>query len=760
MAVSHGGGFAAGSGAVGKFPTGANYAEALQHPEVCFRDPGLKHGTVQQTPVLGPKAISGNFASVFSVTAPDGQRYALKCFTRDSTSLTRRYTAISSALGALSHAWSVGFEFLDEGVLVAGEWYPVVKMAWVQGTDLLNWLDRNRTDTAAVQALADRFLALVADLDKAGIAHGDLQHGNILVASDGTLRLVDYDGMYVPALKGEKATENGHRNYQSPSRTAADFGPAMDRFSAWVIQLSLLAVAADPGLWTQLHDPHGEFLILSEADFTEPAMSLAWPVLLGHPDERVRAVATRVKNLLGKPCAALPALTPDAVALPKRRSAWGKGQAAAKGGSGAAAQASATAPPTASGPLAHGVPAWMTGHIPAAAAPAAGGTAGQAAGSTAGQAGPGPAGQPAPGFGRRRAGDLVVAASSLLGNAAPGALALAAVQPYGYLPMTQGLALAVSGAAIGLGRRLRPEYRAAKARVRELHLRARELKDPATAHQRLEKDIRKLDESVAKDNAASDKRLQALTTELKDGQARITVDLNRSTGRIQKQLTELSAKEARRIAYALAPAVQAHIQERLRKTSIQEARKLTNMGDKMVRALMDAGIRTAADFTGVAFAQQGGAYLVGTSGQWIRVPGIGEARANTLESWRRGLEQRARATAPTKVPPGVMANIQIEMATLRNQLNAELKQVEAGAQRSRDALKNRIADERQRLTAARQRRGMESQRQRAELIQRQKRLAGAEAELARVRTDLATARAETRRTLGTRRYVKLLATGR
>ncbi|GHE49904.1 hypothetical protein [Streptomyces capitiformicae] len=751
MAVSHGGGPAAGSGAVRKFPTGANYAEALQHPEVCFRDPGLKHGTVQQTPVLGPKAISGNFASVFSVTAPDGQRYALKCFTRDSTSLTRRYAAISSALGALSHTWSVGFEFLDEGVLVAGEWYPVVKMAWVQGTDLLTWLDRNRTDTAAVQALADRFLALVADLDKVGIAHGDLQHGNILVASDGTLHLVDYDGMYVPALKGEKATENGHRNYQSPSRTAADFGPAMDRFSAWVIQLSLLAVAADPGLWTQLHDPQGEFLILSEADFTEPAMSLAWPMLLGHPDERIRAVATRVRNLLGKPCSALPALTPDAVALPKQRSASGKGKGkatawgTAKGGS----RSAATAPPTTSGPLQQGVPAWMAGHIPAAAA-----------GGTAAQAGPGPAGQPAPGFGRRRAGDLVVAASALLGNAAPGALALAAVQPYGYLPLTQGIALAVSGAAIGLGRRLRPECRDAKARVRELRLRARELKNPSTAHQRLEKDIRKLDESVAKNNAASDKRLQALTTELKDGQARITVDLNRSTGRIQKQLTELATKEARRIADALAPAVRTHIQERLRRTSIQEARKLTNMGDKMVRALMDAGIRTAADFTGVAFAQQGGAYLVGTSGQWIRVPGIGEARANTLESWRRGLEQRARATAPTKVPPPVMANIQIEMATLRNQLNDELKQIETGAQRSRDALKNRIADERQRLTAERQRRGVESQRQRAELIQRQKRLAGSEAELARVRTDLATARAETRRTLGTRRYVKLLATGR
>ncbi len=73
MAVSHTGGPVAGR----KFPTGANYVEALQNPTLCFEDPDLKHGTVQQSPVLGPKAISGNFASVFSITAPGGQRYAV-----------------------------------------------------------------------------------------------------------------------------------------------------------------------------------------------------------------------------------------------------------------------------------------------------------------------------------------------------------------------------------------------------------------------------------------------------------------------------------------------------------------------------------------------------------------------------------------------------------------------------------------------------------------------------------------------------------
>lgn len=361
MAVSRGGrpghdpGRDPGTGPVRRFPTGANYAEALQHPELCFSDPDLKHGRIQQSPAWGPKAISGNFASVFDITSKDGQRYALKCFTRDSATLGKRYSAISSALGGLggpggiggsgagglSQPWPVGFDFLEQGVLVGREWYPAVKMTWAQGTGLISWIERNLHDPAALHTLADRFLAMTADLEQNGIAHGDLQHGNLLVAADGTFRLVDYDGMYVPALRGEQATENGHRNYQSPSRTAADYGPAMDRFSAWTIELALLAVATDPGLWTQLHDRHGEFLILSEADFKEPATSLAWPVLLSHPDERVRDVAGRVKGFLGRPASALPPLTADAVKLPAQRTASASASAS---GAGTGAGTGATGP--------------------------------------------------------------------------------------------------------------------------------------------------------------------------------------------------------------------------------------------------------------------------------------------------------------------------------------------------------------------------------------------------------------------------------
>ncbi|MGY1498678.1 hypothetical protein ACW4TU_19130 [Streptomyces sp. QTS52] len=766
----HGPGQDPGTGSARKFPTGANYAEALQHPELCFSDPDLKHGTVQQSPVLGPKAISGNFASVFSVTATNGQRYALKCFTRDSTTLGKRYSAISTALGGLggsggsgggglSQPWPVGFDFLEQGVLVGREWYPAVKMTWVQGTGLISWIERNLHDPAALHTLADRFLAMTADLEKNGIAHGDLQHGNLLVATDATFRLVDYDGMYVPALRGEQATENGHRNYQSPSRTAADFGPAMDRFSAWTIELALLAVATDPGLWTQLHDRHGEFLILSEADFKEPATSLAWPVLLSHPDQRVRDVAGRVKAFLGKPASALPPLTAAAVKLPAQRTASASGAGAGTGGYASGGGLGGGRPtvtswtPAASGASGSGVPAWMAGRIAVSTAPssAAQTSAQQSAAQLAGSSG----------FGGRGAGDLVAGLGALLSTSLPGALVLAAAQPVDVLPAAQGLALLTSAAMVGFGRRRRPEYRAARKRVRDLKRRSRELADPASAHQRLENEIRVLDDALAKDNTASDQRIQALQLELRDAQARITMDLNRRTDQAQQQLAGLAAQEQRRVAKALEPAIRAHIQDKLRRTSIQEARSLSNMGNKMVRALQDAGIRTAADFIGVDFSHNPSVvYLVRPSGQRIRVPGIGEARATALSDWRQGLEHRARASAPTTVPPAAKAQIKADIATLRRTHKAEIKQAEAEALQKKAALQRRITDERARLTTQRQQRAMDTQRKRAELLHRQKQLAGAEAERGRVEAELGVARREARGALGAGKYVRFLLTGR
>jgi len=119
--------------------------------------------------------------------------------------------------------------------------------------------------------LGKRWDKLVANLRSADIAHGDLQHGNILVQSNGAIRLIDYDGMWVPALKGHKSNETGHPDFQNPHRTRNDFDLGIDDFSAAVIRIAILALRRDRSLWEKYNN--GDNLLFRRRDFLDPHSS-------------------------------------------------------------------------------------------------------------------------------------------------------------------------------------------------------------------------------------------------------------------------------------------------------------------------------------------------------------------------------------------------------------------------------------------------------------------------------------------------------
>jgi serine/threonine protein kinase len=125
----------------------------------------------------------------------------------------------------------VPFHFLRKGILVRGSWYPIVKMEWVNGETMDSYIKNNLRNSSALRDLAVRWLQMLSALQRASITHGDLQHGNILIIN-GEIKLIDYDGMYVPALAGRGSHEVGHRNYQHPRRTEHHFGANVDNFSA------------------------------------------------------------------------------------------------------------------------------------------------------------------------------------------------------------------------------------------------------------------------------------------------------------------------------------------------------------------------------------------------------------------------------------------------------------------------------------------------------------------------------------------------
>jgi hypothetical protein len=302
-------------------PSLVDYTAAIQFPDLCFPDdPELRTATPLENSLGTPRSASGNFGGVYCLESADRRHtWGVKCFHRAAGVRPARYRAVCDRLRALDpdrEYWYVPVDFREDGILVSGRRWPLVKMTWINSRDLMAWLNDQFTDPAAaspdlpeeLRGLAAHLTDVVLRLEELGIAHGDLQHGNILVSSGRRVRLVDYDAMYVPALSGQARPEAGHRHYQHPAG-AGYFGPGMDRFPARVIQASLLALAADPGLWTRLRTPGDERLLLGEADFADPDASEAFAAFDALGDPALDRVVARLRRDLRRAPGELEPLT-------------------------------------------------------------------------------------------------------------------------------------------------------------------------------------------------------------------------------------------------------------------------------------------------------------------------------------------------------------------------------------------------------------------------------------------------------------------
>lgn len=295
-----------------RWPLPQDYLEAVQTPRSSFVDRELREGVAETTALGLPRCASGRFASVFCFQCQD-RKVAVRCFLAHVPDLHQRYAAISKFILADDMPCTVPFEYLDEGIHVNGRWHPILKMEWVEGPTFGEFVRANFENTTTTGLLANYFKEMTLDLRRHGIAHGDLQHDNIIVSDEG-LRLVDYDGMFVPELAGQMANELGHENYQHPQRRENNFGPYLDNFSAWVIYTSLLAVSREPKLWNEFNNS-GDCLLLRRSDFADPNRSRAFIRLQQHHDQRVRQHAYVLRSCLEQGLEELPPLcTPSAAA--------------------------------------------------------------------------------------------------------------------------------------------------------------------------------------------------------------------------------------------------------------------------------------------------------------------------------------------------------------------------------------------------------------------------------------------------------------
>jgi hypothetical protein len=248
---------------VTRLPDLAAYQTAIQHPTTAFADSDLRAATVTTNRLGLPKVAAGNFALTYQLVHA-GRRWAVRCFHRDASDRQKRYAEISRTLRGLRGGPFVSIDYLPAGVRVEQSWFPVTKMPWLDGRTLNRFVESRLNDAHALHTLERRFTAMARELRGLGIAHGDLQHGNILIDDAGNLHLVDYDGMYVPSLKGLPASESGDPNYQHPARKT-QFDAELDRFAVLVIVIALRALATAPELWKKYNTEDN--LLFQRSDF-------------------------------------------------------------------------------------------------------------------------------------------------------------------------------------------------------------------------------------------------------------------------------------------------------------------------------------------------------------------------------------------------------------------------------------------------------------------------------------------------------------
>ena len=232
------------------------------------------------TPVLDdhgePYRSSGAFAVVFKMQDKStGKYYALKCFTEEQEGRADAYRQIADELDLLDSPYITSVKYMEKELFVDSQCeedeFPVLLMDWVDGETMEAYIAANYHNQSAISLLCYRFGKMAAWLRTQSFSHGDIKPDNIIVRPDGSLTLVDYDGMFVPSMKGCKSPTVGTKDFSHPLRTVNDFDETIDDFSLASIALSLKAIS----MKSTLLDIYGasDRLLFSENDYRNPSKS-------------------------------------------------------------------------------------------------------------------------------------------------------------------------------------------------------------------------------------------------------------------------------------------------------------------------------------------------------------------------------------------------------------------------------------------------------------------------------------------------------
>lgn len=249
-------------------------------------DPFLKNAEFCRNRRGGLLRYTGGFTVVFPCIV-NGEKWAFRCWHANVGDMQHRLKIVSESLERSSLSYFSEFRYIDNGIIIDGKACPTTRMKWIDGNDLKTYIMEHRDDRACLIRLATDFFSMTNELHKRSIAHGDLQHGNIIVDSRGGLHLIDYDSMYVSELESIAAADiiAGKPDYQHPSRSSNRFASKkLDYFSEAIILCSVLAMAYKPELAEKYSVEGSEGLLFTRADFESFSSSTIYRDLSGLPN--------------------------------------------------------------------------------------------------------------------------------------------------------------------------------------------------------------------------------------------------------------------------------------------------------------------------------------------------------------------------------------------------------------------------------------------------------------------------------------------
>ena len=263
-----------------QYPLISEYVRAVQDPAGNLDQ--LSHLVSVQDDHGEPMRSSGAFAVVFKMKDEStGKEYALKCFTEDQEGRAEAYRQIADELESVDSTYVTSVKYLEKELFVDSncddDEFPVLLMDWIEGETMDRYIAENLYDNYAMSMLCYRFCKMAAWLRSQPFAHGDIKPDNIMVRPDGSLTLIDYDGMFVPSMKGQTSPTIGTKDFSHPLRTKDDFDETIDDFALATIALSLKAISLTPSLFDEYAS--ADRLLFSADDYRDLSQSKVLPAL-------------------------------------------------------------------------------------------------------------------------------------------------------------------------------------------------------------------------------------------------------------------------------------------------------------------------------------------------------------------------------------------------------------------------------------------------------------------------------------------------